>query len=80
MPGSPVPTYLAGAKVSGFLAFGPTAGRQSTRPSSLRRLPQYRISIGPSALPDYDVLVGWLREGFDEIIAFGDATGSPALG
>ena len=38
------------------------------------------INIDTGAAPDYDVLLGCLRERFGEIIALGDDSGSPAPG
>ena len=81
LPGSPVPIYLAGAKLTGFFAFGPTIGAAvNITLISYGDSCDIGINIDTSAVPDYDALLGCLREGFDEIIALGDDSGSPAPG
>lgn len=74
VPGSPVPTYLGGAKVTGMFAFGPTIGTalNVTLISHLATC-DIGINIDTSSVPDPDVLLECLRESFDEITSLGAA-------
>jgi WS/DGAT/MGAT family acyltransferase len=72
VPGVPVPLYLVGSKVEQFFPFGPTAG------SSVNvTLMSYdgRCCIGVNtdgaAIPDPDVFLRHLSDGFDEVLAAG---------
>ncbi len=76
VPGIPVPLYLSGAKVDGFYAFGPTIG------SALNiTLMSYcgtcfvGLNIDAGAVPDPQVLMDCMRDGFDEVLAVGGLTG-----
>jgi WS/DGAT/MGAT family acyltransferase len=74
VPGSPVPIYLAGAEVTGFFGFGPTIGSSfNITLVSHRGVCQMGINIDTSAVPDPDVLLDCLREGFDEVAGLGAA-------
>lgn len=68
VPGVPVPLYLAGSEVVRIFPFGPTAG------SSVNfTLMSYRGQCGigihtdTAAIPDTDVFVRCINEGFDEV-------------
>jgi WS/DGAT/MGAT family acyltransferase len=70
VPGVPEPFYLAGAKVEKFYGFGPTIG------SALNvTLMTYcgtcllAVNMDAGAIPDPDVFMDCLREGFEEILA-----------
>ncbi|HYO01748.1 MAG TPA: wax ester/triacylglycerol synthase domain-containing protein [Mycobacterium sp.] len=72
VPGSPVPIYLAGGEVTGFFAFGPTIGASfNITLISHAGSCDIGINIDTCAVPDSDVLLDCLREGFDEISAVG---------
>ena len=72
VPGSPVPIYLAGAQVTGMVAFGPTIGASfNITLISHVDICNMGINIDTSAVPDPDVLLECLREGFAEITALG---------
>ncbi|HCU91870.1 MAG TPA: diacylglycerol O-acyltransferase [Actinobacteria bacterium] len=74
VPGIPVPVYLAGAKITGFFAFGPTIGAAlNTTLVSYAGTCHIGINIDTAAIPDPDVLLECLRESFDEITALGTA-------
>ncbi len=80
VPGIPVPFYLTGTKVSGFYGFGPTIG------SALNiTLMSYcgtcfvGINIDSGAIPDPDVLMDCMREGFEEVLAVGGSSGQVVL-
>jgi WS/DGAT/MGAT family acyltransferase len=68
VPGAPFPVYLAGANVEGNFAFAPLsgAGANITLLSYLDEL-QIGVNTDPAAVPDPDVFLGCLEEGFDEI-------------
>jgi hypothetical protein len=72
VPGAPVPVYLAGARMDAQIAFGPMSGAASnvTLVSYLDDL-NIGVNLDPAAVPDPDVLVGFLRDSFDEIIKLG---------
>ena len=68
VPGAPFPVYLAGAKLEGNFALGPLAGAAAniTLLSYLDEL-QIGVNTDPAAVPDPDVFLTCLQEGFDEI-------------
>lgn len=78
VPGLPVPVYLGGAEVDGFFAFGPTLGS-----SANITLMSYRdtccigVNTDAGAVTDQDLFVDCLVEGFEEVLALGDAEHAP---
>ena len=73
VPGAPVPVYLAGSKVTGMFAFGPTIGASvNTTLMSYNGSCDIGVNIDTAAVPDPDVLLACLRESFAEITALGD--------
>ena len=68
VPGAPFPVYLAGAKVEANFAFAPLAGA-ATNVTLLSYLDELQIGVNtdPAAVPDPDVFLACLQEGFDEI-------------
>ncbi len=79
VPGAAVPIYLAGSKITGFFAFGPTIG-SSFNITLLSRCGtcDMGINIDTAAVPDPEVLLECLRESFAEITALGSAEQAPA--
>ena len=72
--GSPVPVYLAGSKITGISAFGPTIGASlNTTLLSYAGICQIGINIDTAAVPDPDVLLACLEESLLEITALGTA-------
>ncbi len=72
VPGAPVPVYLAGSKVTGMFAFGPTIGASvNTTLMSYNGNCDIGVNIDTAAVPDPDVLLACLRESFAEITALG---------
>ena len=68
VPGIPVSIYLGGAEVTGFFAFGPTIGASvNVTLVSYRGTCHVGVNIDRAAVPDADVLLACLREGFDEV-------------
>jgi WS/DGAT/MGAT family acyltransferase len=69
VPGFPIPIYLAGAEVEGYYPFGPTIGA-SVNVTLLSYVDRCCIGVNcdTAAVPDVDVLVACLREGFDEVL------------
>jgi WS/DGAT/MGAT family acyltransferase len=69
VPGAPFPVYLAGARMEAQFPFGPLAGAAL----NITLLSyQNDLNIGvvsdPAAVPDADVLMACLHEGFDDIL------------
>lgn len=79
VPGAPVPVYLAGSKITGMFAFGPTIGASvNTTLMSYNGNCDIGVNIDTAAVPDPDVLMACLRESFAEVIALGDGDPIPA--
>jgi diacylglycerol O-acyltransferase / wax synthase len=77
VPGAPIPVYLAGSKVTGMFAFGPTIGASvNTTLMSYDGTCDVGINIDTAAVPDPDVLLACLRDSFTEITALGEDTAS----
>lgn len=68
VPGSPVPLYMAGARVERLVAFGPRsgAGLNLTLLSHEGKV-EVGVNIDRAAAPDSDLLMACLREGFAEV-------------
>jgi diacylglycerol O-acyltransferase len=80
VPGIPVPLYLSGAKVDGFYAFGPTIGAAlNITLMSYCGTCFVGINIDSGAVPDPDVLMDCMRDGFDEVLAVEGLTGHVVL-
>ncbi len=74
VPGVPVPLYLAGAEVTGTYAFGPTTGAAlNVTLLSYRGTCCVGCTIDTAAVPDPEVMMGCLRQGFDEVLALAGA-------
>ena len=70
VPGTPIPVYLARAKIIGLVVFGPTIGTAlNTTLMCYAGRCGIGITIDTAAVPDPDVLVACLREGFAEVTA-----------
>jgi len=68
VPGTPIPIYVAGAKVTGFFAFGPTIGTAlNTTLLSYAGCCHIGVNIDTAAVPDPDLMLACLSEGFAEI-------------
>jgi WS/DGAT/MGAT family acyltransferase len=69
VPGAPMDVYLAGARLEASFPFGPLSGAAIN--ITLMSGPE-EVYIGvnsdPAAVPDPEVLIGCLQEGFDEIL------------
>ena len=70
VPGAPVPVFSAGAKVERLYAFGPPSGAAfNVTLISHTDTCCIGVVIDTTAVPDPDVLVQALRDGFDEVLA-----------
>ena len=70
VPGAPVPVYVAGARVDRFYAFAPPAGAAfNIALISHCDTCCIGIVIDTVAVPDPEVLLGCLRDGFTEVLA-----------
>ena len=80
VPGIPVPLYLTGAKVDSFYGFGPTIGAAlNITLMSYCGTCCVGVNIDTGAVPDPDVLMDCLQNGFDEVLAVGGGTGRAVL-
>lgn len=68
VPGAPIPVFIAGAKVEANFAFGPLAGA-ATNVTLLSYQDEVHVGVNmdPAAIPDTDVFMDCMREGFEEI-------------
>jgi len=79
VPGMPVPVYVTGSKVTGFFVFGPTVGSAlNTTLFSYAGRCHIGINIDTAAVPDPDLMLACLREGFAEITAMAEDTATAA--
>jgi diacylglycerol O-acyltransferase / wax synthase len=70
VPGFDFPVYLAGARLDRFVAFGPTIGSSvNLTLLSYNGTCFIGVTIDTAAAPDFTVLTGCLREGFEEVLA-----------
>ena len=69
VPGFPFPVYLAGAALERYVAFGPTIGTAvNLTLLSYNGTCCVGVTIDNAAVPDPEVLVECLREGFEEVL------------
>jgi hypothetical protein len=74
VPGVPVTLYLAGAEVTGNYAFGPTTGAAlNVTLVSYRGTCCVGCNVDTTAVPDAEILVDCLRQGFDEVLGLAGA-------
>ena len=68
VPGAPIPVYMGGAKLEANFAFGPLAG-SATNLTLLSYQDELHIGVNmdPAAIPDTDVFIACMRDGFDEV-------------
>jgi len=70
VPGIPAAVYCAGARARAFLTFGPLSGAAvNVTLFSIDDQANISINADAAAVPDLDVLVTCLREGFEEVLA-----------
>lgn len=70
VPGVPVPIYLAGSLVESWYPFGPTIGAAlNVTLMSYQDRCCIGVNIDRGAVPDPELLMTCLREGFDEVLA-----------
>lgn len=69
VPGVPVPVFLAGARMEAQFPFGPMSG-SATNITLLSYLDEVQIGVNadPAAIPDGDVFLACLEEGFAEVL------------
>ncbi len=80
VPGFPIPIYLAGALVEGYYPFGPTIGA-AVNITLLSYVDTCCIGVScdPAAVPDPDVLLACLRQGFEEVLDLAGDHGDVSL-
>jgi diacylglycerol O-acyltransferase / wax synthase len=81
VPGPSAPVYLAGGKVTGLFAFGPTIGAAlNTTLLSYDGTCHIGVNIDTAAVPDPDVMLACLAEGLIEVTALATGGGHEAKG
>jgi len=81
VPGVPRPVYVAGSKVTGIFAFGPTIGTSlNTTLLSYAGTCDIGINIDTAAIPDPHVLLACLQESAAEITAPAPLSGGTNAG
>jgi hypothetical protein len=71
VPGASVPVYSAGARVERLYAFAPPSGAaMNIGLISHCDVCCIGIVVDTTAVPDADVLVQCLQEGFDDVLSF----------
>jgi diacylglycerol O-acyltransferase len=70
VPGAPMPIWIAGARLIANYGFGPLSGAASNI-TLLSYVDDVHVAVStdPAAVPDPDLFVACLQEGFDEIQA-----------
>lgn len=80
VPGIDVPLYLGGARVTSHVAFGPTIGAAlNATLLSYDGTCFVGITTDEAAVPDTDVLLTHLAEGFDEVLTLAGRGGTARL-
>jgi WS/DGAT/MGAT family acyltransferase len=70
VPGVPVPMYLVGAEVQRFYPFGPTLGSAvNITLMSYRDTACIGVHTDAAAIPDHEVFIACLEDGFGEVLA-----------
>lgn len=70
VPGAPMTLYTAGARIDAMFAFGPLSGAAvNMLLLSYEGECAVGVNIDRAAVPDHDLLMQCLREGWDEILA-----------
>jgi diacylglycerol O-acyltransferase len=70
VPGVSVPMYLVGSEVRRFYPFGPTAGSAvNVTLMTYRDLACMGVNTDVAAIPDQDVFIGCVEEGFAEVLS-----------
>ncbi|HEX9043173.1 MAG TPA: wax ester/triacylglycerol synthase family O-acyltransferase [Trebonia sp.] len=79
VPGPAVPVYIAGGKITGLFAFGPTIGAAlNTTLLSYDGTCHIGVNIDTAAVPDPDVLLACLEEGLAEVTGLATRDGHEA--
>jgi WS/DGAT/MGAT family acyltransferase len=79
VPGPAVPVFIAGGKITGLFAFGPTIGAAlNTTLVSYDGTCHIGVNIDTAAVPDPDVLLACLEEGLTEVTALATGGGHEA--
>lgn len=72
VPGFPFPVYLAGARVERYVSFSPTVGTAvNTTLLSYNGTCYVGVNVDSAAVPDHDVLLHSLVQGFEEVLLLG---------
>ena len=80
VPGFGCPLYLGGARVTAYIPFGPTIGAAvNVTLLSYNGTCGIGVTVDTAAVPDTDVFMTCLREGFDEVLALAPSGASAAL-
>ena len=74
VPGIAFPVYLAGARMTKYVPFGPTIGAAvNITLLSYDGTCEIGVTVDTAAVPDIEIFMACLAEGFDEVLALGGA-------
>lgn len=72
VPGLTIPLFIAGSRIESLYTFGPLAGAAvNLTLFSYCGQANVALTIDPAAIPDRELMVSCLQEGFDEILKVG---------
>lgn len=72
VPGISFPVYLAGARMTGYVPFGPTIGAAvNVTLLSYDGTCEIGVTVDTAAVPDIEMFMACLAKGFDEVLALG---------
>jgi diacylglycerol O-acyltransferase len=78
VPGITKPVWLAGAKITGYYAFGPTIGSGlNVTLMSYANVCNIGINIDTGAVDDCAMMLACIREGFDEVLDLAPHSAAP---
>ena len=70
VPGIGFPVYLAGARMTSYVPFGPTIGAAvNITLLSYDGICEIGVTVDTAAVPDIEVFMACLAAGFDEVLA-----------
>ena len=79
VPGIAFPVYLAGARMTAYVPFGPTLGASANITLlSYDGTCEIGVTVDTAAVPDIEIFMGCLAEGFEEVLTLAPpAAGAP---
>jgi diacylglycerol O-acyltransferase len=72
VPGVPIPVFFGGSEIISQFGFGPMSGAAANITLlSYRDQLHVGVNTDPAAVPDRDLFISCLRDGFDEVLKVG---------